>query len=197
MRIRRVPGFERPLSQWTLVLLAVVIVVLAGVVLRRERIMRSAIVQLEHDRDAARAHGDQVEGELAHERAAREAFEISLGRERSTSIPTALALHAGLDPGGRPTQQLRLPRDASRVQLVLPVRGPRFARYRATIRPFAGGDEIWRHAALQPGPEATRVVVNVPIEVIGYGAYDLRLEGLDDKGSAQELGRFTFDVVRN
>ncbi len=197
MKLRGVPGFEQPLSQWALVVLACVIVVLAGLVIRRDRGMQSAIVQLERQRDAARADTDKVEGALARERAAREAFEISLGRERKSNVPASLALEPGLDPGGRPKQQIRIPRDVARVQLVLPIHGRRFVRYRASIRPFTGGDELWSHAALSPDAAGTRVIVNVPMEVIAAGAYELRLDGIDDKGSAQSLASFTFDIVRN
>ena len=195
--MRGVPGFERPLAQWALVACALAIVVLAGLVIRRDRGMQTTIAELERGRAAAQARNDALERQLAHERAAREAFEISLGRERTTSAPAALALQPGLDPGGRPKQQLRIPRDAPRVQLVLPIRGRIFPRYRVAIRPFTGGDEIWAHAELQSAREATRVIVTVPMEVIASGAYDLRLQGIDDKGRAQELAAFTFDVVRS
>lgn len=197
MKIRGVPGFERPLSQWTLVLLAVIIVVLAGLVLRRDRGMQLAVVQLEHERDAAHASIDKLEGALAHERAAREAFELSLGRERTGNLPASIALKPGLDPRGRPTQEIRIPRDVARVQFVLPINGRRYPRYRAVIRAFTSGDELWSHAALLSDAAATRVIVTVPTEVIASGAYGLRLEGLDDKGQAQLLAPFTFEVVRN
>jgi hypothetical protein len=196
MKIRAVPGFERPLAQWTLVVLAVAIVVLAGLVFRRDRGMRSAIDRAGRERDAALAQNDTLERRLAHERSAREAFEISLGRERTSNAPVALALQPGFDPGGKPKQQLRIPGDVPRVQLVLPIRGRRFPRYRASIRPFTGGDELWSHAALQSDSTATRVIVIVPAEVIASGAYDLRLQGIDGKGVAREIAAFTFDVVR-
>lgn len=188
---------ERPLSQWTLVLLAIAIVVLAGLVVRRDRGMQSAITALEHQRDSARTQADKLEASLSRERAAREAFEISLGRERTSNASATLALQPGLDPRGRPTQQLRIPRDATRVQLALPIKGRRFARYRAAVRPFTGGDELWSHAALQSDSTATRVVVTVPMEVIASGAYELRLEGIDEKGTSQSIASFTFEVVRN
>lgn len=197
MKLRGVPGLERPLSQWTLVLLAIAIVVLAGLVVRRDRGMRSAIEALAQQRDSARTQADKLEASLARERAAREAFEISLGRERKTNAPATLALQPGLDPGGRPTQQLRIPRDATRVQLALPIKGRRFARYRVAVRPFTGGAELWIHAALQSDSTATRVIVTVPMEVIASGAYELRLDGMDEKGAAQWIASFTFDVVRN
>lgn len=197
MKLRGVPGLERPLSQWALVVLALAILVLAGLVIRRDRGMQRAIAELEHDRAAMRAENDTIDRQLARERAAREAFEITLGRERTGNSPAVLALQPGLDPAGRPKQSLRIPRDAARVQLVLPIHGRRFSRYRVAIRPFAGGDDIWSHAALQSDVAAARVIVTVPMEVIAAGAYDLRLQGIDAKGAAQELAAFTFDVARN
>jgi hypothetical protein len=194
VRIKGVPGAERPLVQWLLVLLCVAIVVLAGGVARRERAAAEALRLMKETLAAADARQVQLERQLARERSAREAFEIGLGRERAANSPQGIPLEPGLSPSGHPAQQLRIPPDVSRVQLVLPLGTKRYERYRAAIRPWSGGDELWVHAALRADIDPKRLFVAVPVDVLSRGAYELALSGIAADGRREDVAAFTFEV---
>jgi len=194
VRIKGLPGGERPLVQWSLVLLCVLIVVLAAGVARRERAANEALRQMKKDLDAGVKAQLQLEREIARERSAREAFEIGLGRERAANNPQGISLQPGLDPSGRPKQQLRIPTDVSRVQVVLPLGPKRYERYRAAIRPWSGGDEIWVHAMLRADIDPKRLFVAVPVDVLPPGAYELSLSGLTSDDHREDVATFTFEV---
>jgi hypothetical protein len=196
MQLRGVPGGERPLVQWLMVALAVAIVGLAVFLVQRERAAQTTIRALRDEvRDATRRE-EQLEGQVARERATREAFEIGLGRERAANTPQGIPLEAGLDGSGHPRQQVRLPEDVARVQFVLPIRGPRLARYRAALRAFSTGDELWAHAMLRADVDPKRLFVAVPIDVLSAGSYELALTGYTEEGERHDVDAFTFEVVR-
>lgn len=197
MRVKGLPGIERPLVQWSLVLLCVMITVLAAGLVRRERGANDAVRQMKNELDEGRKLQLQLERQVARERSAREAFEIGLGRERAVNNPQGIALQAGLDPSGRPRQQVRIPADVSRVQLVLPVGSKRYERYRAAIRPWSGGDELWVHAMLRADIDPGRLFVAVPVDVLARGAYELSLSGLRSDGRRDDIATFTFEVTPN
>jgi hypothetical protein len=196
MQLRGVPGAERPLVQWLIVLFAVAIVALAAFVLQRERSERETIQALREDLQAAGEREEKLERQLARERSAREAFEIGLGRERAINTPQGVPLEGGLDPSGRPRQRIRLPQDVARVQFVLPLKGPRLARYRAVLRTFSGGDELWVHAVLRADVDPKRLFAAVPMDVLSPGSYELMLTGITDQGERRDVEVFTFEIVR-
>jgi hypothetical protein len=195
MQLRGVPGGDRPLVQWLMVALAVAIVVLAARVVLRERDARETIRRLEEELRAAAAREEQLERSLARERAAREAFEIGLGRERASNAPPGIPLEGGLDPSGRPKQQIRLPDEATRVRFVLPLKGPRLARYRAGLRTFSGGEELWSHAVLRADADPMRLFVTVPYELLAPGAYELMVVGFTDRGERKDVDAYTFEIT--
>lgn len=196
MQLRGVPGGERPLVQWLMVALAVVIVGLAAVLVQRERGARETIRALQEEVRAAAGREERLERQLARERAAREAFEIGLGRERAANTPQGIPLEGGLDPSGRPKQQVRLPADAGRLQFVLPIKGPRLARYRAALRTFSGGDELWAHAMLHADVDPRRLFVAIPVDVLTPGSYELAVVGFTDQAERRDVDAFTFEIVR-
>ncbi len=195
MRIRGIPGAERPLVQWLLVVLCATIVVLAVGLMWRERGETTALRQLRQDLDARAASERTLEGQVARERAARQAFEIGLGRERAANSIPGIPLQPGLDRSGHPTQTIRIPPDTSRVQLILPLKGKRFDRYRAALRPWSGGDEVWMHAMLRADLDPHRLFVAVPVDVLVARAYELSLSGITADGRTEAIATFTFEVA--
>lgn len=195
MRIKGVPGAERPLVQWLLVLLCIVIVALAAGLVRRERAANDALRQMKRDLDAREQMQLRLERQVARERSAREAFEIGLGRERAANNPQGIPLEPGLDPSGRPKQQIRIPPDVARVQFVLALGSRRYDRYRAAIRPWSGGDELWVHARLRADIDPARLFVAVPVDVLSRGSYELSLSGLISGGRREDIASFTFEVT--
>lgn len=194
MRIRGVPGADKPLLQWLLVALCLVIVGLAALLVRRERETDRRIRAMAGDLRRAQAREAALEREIARERSAREAFEIGLGKERAANTLPGVPLQAGLDASGRPRQQVRVPPEATRVQFVLPIGGQRFDRYRAAIRPWTGGDDLWLHALITRAVDR-RLFVTVPADVLAPGAYELLLSGVRPDGSRDDFAVFTFEVT--
>jgi hypothetical protein len=192
----RIRGVENPLLQWLLVALCLVIVGLAALLVRRDREIERGVRAMAQDLRAASSRQAALEREVARERSAREAFEIGLGKERAANTLPGIPLEPGLDTAGKPRQQLRIPPDAARVQLVLPIGGKRFERYRAAIRPWTGGDELWVHALVRANVDPRRLFVAVPIEVLAPGAYSLLLSGVRPDGSRDDFAVFTFEVTR-
>jgi hypothetical protein len=194
VRIRGVPGADRPLVQWLLVASCVLIVGLAIALVKRDRAIDATVRQLRQDLDAGAATQLNLERQLVRERSAREAFEIGLGRERAANSLPGIPLQPGLNRSGRPTQEIRIPPDASRVQLVLPLGSKRYERYRAALRPWTGGDELWVHAMLRPAGDPRRLFVAVPVDVLSGPAYELSLSGIRADGRREEIAIFTFEV---
>ncbi|HSL23179.1 MAG TPA: hypothetical protein VK886_16740 [Vicinamibacterales bacterium] len=197
MTIRGVPGVERPVVQWLLLALSVLIIVLAALVVRRQRASEAVVGGLRQELDQAVRHQAELELQVQRERAARESFQISLEQERGAGGLPGIALEPGLSPSGLPTQQLRVPPDARRVPLVLPLPPQRYEHYRAALRPFTGGDDLWVHGRLHPEGDARRLIVPVPGEVLAPGSYELALSGIGTDGRRRDLSTFTFEVVAN
>jgi hypothetical protein len=196
MQLRGVPGAERPLVQWLIILFAVAIVALAVFVLQRERLERETIQALREDLKAAAEREERLERQLARERSAREAFEIGLGRERAINTPQGVPLEGGLDPSGHPKQRVRLPQDVARVQFVLPLKGARLPRYRAALRSFSGSDDLWVHAMLRADVDPKRLYVAVPVDLLVRGSYELALTGFTEQGQQKDVEAFTFEIVK-
>jgi hypothetical protein len=189
-----VPGGDRPVVQWMLIAAGIVIVVLAALLIQRQRQDRATIGALQAAvRDLTGQH-EELERQLARERAAREAFQIGLGRERTINAPVAVALQPGLDRSGSLTQ-LRIPKDLPRITLVLPLAAS-YDRYRAALRDFTSGDELWSHARLRPEAGSKRLDLVLPAEVLVSGRYELVLSGIDRDGTPGEAAVFVFEVVR-
>jgi hypothetical protein len=189
-----VPGGDRPLVQWTLVFACVLIVVLAVLLMQRERREQAQVRELNEALRSLTEQHEKLERQATSERAAREAFQIGLDRERAINAPAAVALQPGLDPRA-PLTQLRIPPELPRVPLILPL-AARYDRYRVTLRDFRTGEELWSHARLAPDPDGKRVFVVLPAEVLSAGRYELVLSGFDRAGQAQEAGVFVFEAVR-
>ena len=180
--------------QWLLVSACVVIIALAALLLQRQRHERATIDALQGIvRDLTGRH-EELERQLTRERAAREAFQIGLDRERTINAPAAVALQPGVDRSG-PLMQLRIPGELPRVTLVLPLK-PGDTRYRAVLRDFTTGEELWSHARLRPENGGRRLFLVLPADVLASGRFELVLSGFDRTGTAHEAGVFVFEVVR-
>lgn len=194
MRIKGIPGAERPLVQWLLVASCLVIVGLAAALMNRGREADAMLRQLRRDLDGAAAAQLNLERQLARERAARQAFELGLGRERAANTLPGIPLQPGLSRSGRPSQEIRIPPDVSRVQLVLPLGRKHYDRYRAALRAWSGGDELWVHGLLHADVDPNRLFVAVPVDVLSGRAYELSLSGITADGRREDVATFTFEV---
>lgn len=177
-----------------LVTACVVIIVLAVLLLQRQRQERATIQALQGTVGDLSGQHEELERQLTRERAAREAFQIGLDRERTINAPAAVALQPGIDRSG-PLTQLRIPGELPRVTLILPVK-PGVIRYRAVLRDFTTGEELWAHARLRAESGGRRLFLVLPADVLASGRFELVLSGFDRTGTPQEAGVFVFEVVR-
>jgi hypothetical protein len=196
----RVRGLERPLLQWGVLLLCVVLIALGAWSIVRVRALRSQIGTLGAAARVAERRTEELDRELARERAAREAFALGLQRERAANekeqaAVAAFTLTPGLPSSGVPDQRLVLPPGiaAAQIELVTPRRAPQ--TYRVGVRPFSGGEELWSHARLRPRTRDSPLLVIVPSEVLAPGRYELTLSVTDAAGRRQEAGTYVFEVV--
>jgi hypothetical protein len=196
-----IPGLHRPLFQWLLLLLCLVLVALGVWSATRVRALRSQIRTLDSAVVVGERRQDDLERQLARERATREALAIGLQRERADAerqkpIVPAFTLTPGLSRSGVPEQKLTVSSDAAAVQLELVTDRRPGRTYRASVAPFSGGDELWSHARVMPRSARAPVVLIVPAEILTPGLYALTLTSTEASGRREEAGTYAFEVIR-
>jgi hypothetical protein len=196
-----IPGLDRPLFQWLLLLLCGALVALAVWSAIRVRALRSQVGTLQAAVLVAERRQDDLERQLAREQSAREALSIGLARERTATnrerpVVPAFRLTPGLSRSGVPEQKLAVSPEAVAVQLELVTERRPGRTYRAGVVPFSGGDELWSHARLRPRNARAPVVVTIPAEILMPGWYALALTTADASGKREEAGTYAFEVTR-
>lgn len=199
--LRHVPGLERPAFQWALLFLCLVLCALGAWSAIRIRVLRSQLGTLQAALLVAERRQDDLERQLARERAAREALAIGLERERAASergkpIVPAFTLTPGLSRSGVPEQKLSVSSDAMAVRLELVTELRPGRTYRVGVVPFSGGEELWSHARVRPRTARAPVVVIIPAEILVPGWYALALTTADASGRREEAGTYAFEVIR-
>lgn len=187
------PGGDRPLVQWMLVVSAIVVVVLAVLLMSRGRQRLATITRLHQTVGELQAQQEELDRQLARERSAREAFQIGLDRKRAAAAVTVVALEPGFDPHA-PLQQVRVT-GLSRLAVALPLAAAH-ERYRVVLRSFTTGEELWAHARLRAEPDHRQLLVPLPVELLEPGSYELVLSGSEPTGERPDAGVFVFEVVR-
>src|SRR4051794_39964466 len=184
--MRGVRGFERPALQWMFVVLAVLLIVVAGgeaVGLRRTRAL---IAELRASDLNLRMERQQLETRLAREQAARESFALELGRVRgSVSTTAASEPTLTLSPivTRRPTPPdptVAVPAPAQSILLRLLVPGSRARstdRYAVTVRTWSKGEVVWSRSDLRPSTIEGKSAVTTRLtgDLFAPGAYEIRL----------------------
>jgi hypothetical protein len=184
--MRPVRGLEQPASQWMLIALGVLLIMVAGAESMGIRRARSTIEELRTANLNARTERQQLETRLAREQAARESFALELGRTRG-SLSTAAAPEPTLTLSPlvtrRPTPPdatVAVPPPAQSVllRLMLPTgqRQPG-SRYAIALRSWSQGYMVWSrgdlHTSAIDGKAA--VVARLTGDVLAAGAYEIRL----------------------
>jgi hypothetical protein len=200
--MRPVSGFERPGLQWLFIAFAIVLIAVAAteaVALRRARSEVSALRAADLN---ARVELDQVRGQAARERAAREAFALELTRERrggAAAEPT-LTLSPLKKRGAQPPDAtVGKPADEQSIQmrLLLP-RGnePAGARYTIVIRTWSGGDMVWsRNGLSMTTIDNTRMVATlITGDVFAPGAYEVALTRAASAEKATDVAAYEVAV---
>jgi hypothetical protein len=194
-------GLDRPIVQWSLLVLCVSLTTLGIWSVVRIRAVGARVRTLEAAVQIAERRAEELDRQLARERAAREAFAIGLQRERAANAREKAAivsfrLTPGLAFSGVPDQQVTIPADAVAVQVELVTARRARRTYRVGIRPITGGEELWTHARLRTRTSDAPLLVIVPPEILTPGAYELTLATVDNGGRREEAGVYIFEVVR-
>lgn len=110
---------------------------------------------------------------------------------------------ATLTPGltrdlGGGQSRIEIPPNAGVVELQLEVGSNPYQSYRATLRPADSGAENLTINDLKSADLDGRHIVSLklPARLFARGDYDLKLSGLDSAGEAEDLGSYTFRVVK-
>jgi hypothetical protein len=202
--MRAVRGFERPVFQWSFLVLATVLIVLGAgeaVGLRRAR---AAIAELRAADLNARMERQQLETRLAREQAARESFALELGRVRGSVSAKAPEPTLTLTPilARRPTPPdatvaVPAPAQSILLQLLLPRTRPQPAdHYVVAVRTWSKGDVVWSRSNLRSSSIDGKSAVTARLtgDVFAPGAYEIRLTNSPDDGAPVDVAFYEIAV---
>jgi hypothetical protein len=180
--MRGVTGLDRPGLQWGL--LAGCALLIASVVAAAMTIKRAnaRMTDIEAVYQRARTQLDQMETDLARERAAREAFSHEVTRLRAASPPGTPVPMLTLEPspkrGATPpeeTTQAVIPEQVILLRLALPPKAVQDSTaYQISARDWSSGQVRWVRGGLAPvkGERASFIAAHVTGEMLPPGTYE-------------------------
>ncbi len=108
----------------------------------------------------------------------------------------ALTLRPGLIRSDESGTAVRVPRSAKTVRITIEYEGGIYQNYRVVIR-TPEGREVWRAFASKPTKSDSRTVVaSFPASALTQGDYILTLSGSATGGAQEDLGDYSFRVVK-
>lgn len=204
-------GAARPPAAGVLVPLAAsaLLLVVTSYLLIRSNDFRSDLAQVRAELSEFQQRAQELEKELAQERADRERLAEDLSSLQTDSNGPRLQTQArNLDAG--PFDLIAgLTRGEQNRNLVFILDGARFVRLRVSIRDdqfdsyggivkSAAGDEVWRGAGRIVRSERgiNAIEFRVDSSVLHLGQYALHLRGIPDQGEAETLEEYSFRAIR-
>jgi hypothetical protein len=202
--MRPVSGFERPGLQWLFVVIAVVLVGLAAAEAVGLRRLRGQVETLRASDLNGRIEREQLEAQVARERAAREAFSLEVARLRGGSRAGASQPTLTLSPLTRqgatppdPTVERPAENQAIQLRLLLPP-GPavRGSTYSVTVRAWSGGQTIWSRSGLAASTVEGRAMVSAFLtgDVFPPGAYEVALTTVSSDNKIADVAAYEIAV---
>jgi hypothetical protein len=196
---RPIGDLERPGVQWALVAVCVLLIVVGTWSVLR---LRAVAGQLESLQTAAEHREQQLTEQLAQARADGASFaaELEHARRRLEAASSASHTLVALDPivkrnRGGPERRIALPENAEVVDLQLGLpSGARSQSYRALLRSWSSGEEIWSQGRLDASGKT--LLLYVPVSVLRPGAYELILSATTPAGARQDLAFYEFAIVK-
>ena len=195
--MRGIKGLDRPGWQWGLVAACVVLIasVIAAALTIRRANARMADVEVVYQR--ARTQLEQMEADLARERAAREAFAHEVTRLRASGQPDSAAPVVTLEPsktrGATPPDaaaQAVAPEQVVLLRFVLPPKAVQNSQgYQVTARDWSSGQVRWVRGALSPvkGERSSALVFSITGEMLPAGSYEFLVSGDGRETATYEL----------
>ncbi len=203
--MRPVRGLERPVFQWVLVGLSVVLIAVVAIETIELRRMKARADALHAAEMNGRLERQELEIRLAREQAARETLSIEVGRLRGahdpseTPSPPTLTLsprtkasatppEATVDPPG-PFQPIAL-------RLAVPGRVDPRRTYAVSLRGWSGGPPLWMRGGLVPVMVEGRqmIVAHLTGDLLARGAYELALTAQGANGEAAQVASYELAV---
>lgn len=154
-----------------------------------------------------RRRNEELNAQLNQEKQQREQSDESL-RELSEAgdavtpaprpVIAALTLLPGLSRGGDNNPSLVLPEDARLVRLQIGIDPEeQYKKFTVEVRTLAGR-QVWTRENLNARNRrgARAVGLTLPATALKAGEYELRLSGVSDSGSAEDIGFYYFNVKK-
>lgn len=195
--MRGVKGLERPEWQWGLIavcLLLMLSVVAAALTIRRAN-ARMADAETVYQR--ARTQLEQMEGDLARERAARDAFSREVIRLRAGTPPGAPPPTLTLEPSStrastppEETVQTVAPDQVVLMRFGLPPKAVQDSHaYQVTARDWSSGQVRWVRAGLsaEKGERSSFLAVNITGDMLPPGSYEFLVSLAGSEAASYEL----------
>ncbi len=195
--MRPVSGFERPVVQWLLVALSVLLIVVAGGAAWVARRANSDMAAARAAEDGIRLERQNLEAQLARERSAREALTLELARAREDSsaparvMPTLtlMPVPARSASPPEPTVSTQHATQVIELRLVLPPAAKAYTRFEAVLREWTDGKLVWARGGLTPSTidRQSMLTTFVTGDLFRPGAYEMRVSGAGADGEMTGL----------
>ena len=197
--MRLVPGFDRPVIQWTFVALAVVLVTLAALLSVAFVRLNGSVRELRAARIEERSAREQLEARVAREQATREALALELSRIRAghpaadDRLPPTLTLQPLRKREPTPPQAtMTAPPEAQVIELRLLL--PREARrssapYELTVRDWVTGRVRLTRGGLTTSSSDGGLVVKAYVagDVFASGSHEVILRDKESEVATYEV----------
>lgn len=213
--------FNNPVLGFSLAAASLLLILGCSFLVVKVRQLRSQIERLEAGQTRQReqelqkrlaeylARNENLAEELKQEQSRRAEIENELSSLKANSkqiydqgiaqrVVAALVLSPGIrdrDPGG--ANELVIPPKANLIRLQANLERDNYPGYRAALR-TADGDQVRRWSGLkaQPSGSGKAIVLNPPPELFTKRDYVLTISGVTAKGNLEDVGQYTFSVVR-
>jgi hypothetical protein len=155
--------------------------------------------QLENELAVQRAANATTEQELARVRDERERLEQELNkrsaRPETEGVVASLILPAPLRAAGQ-VPKLSIAPGTSLVATQLQLEAADYPAYRVSLIDPVNDHTLWRSGNLKPGTKAKAIKVTFHADLLKPQNYILRVAGIPGKGDAEIVGDYPFKVVK-
>lgn len=209
--------FTRPITACSFAAAALVLFVVGSwLVFDRVR-LGSELAQLRSNQESQLAQRQQLEKDLASERQKNEELLASRGTPSpqtpgpenpptgpvqppspTSPVIATLVLLPGMSRGGASVPKVTLANDASLLRLQIGIDPQEsYERFRVELRNAKGQQVLAQgNLAARVRRNSRNIALNVPVNVINAGRYEVALKGVTRNSGTEDVGFYYFDVVK-
>jgi hypothetical protein len=204
--MRPVSGLERPVIQWSFVGIGLLLIGIVAAEASAIRQARRALDEVRTSEMNARLDRQQLEFELAHERATREALALEVARLRgSDAAPAAepptltltpVAKRGALPP--EPSVEQPPPQMPIRLRLLLPGAAPSGGRtVTIALRSWSTGQTLWTRsgAVVERIDRRSAATAFITGDVLLAGAYELLVTAASGDGQPADVAAYEVAIA--